>query len=113
MAATSLKGDGPLEGQENGDVLPSPAGLLRAFEETRDRTNNLAAPLGPEDQQVQSMDDTSPTKWHLGHVTWFFETFLLIPFSPGYEPFHPRFGYIFNSYYERVGPRHAGPSAGC
>ncbi len=72
----------------------------------RGLTESLAAPLSAEDQTVQSMPDVSPTKWHRGHTSWFFETFLLQPSAPGYRPFHPAFAYIFNSYYEMVGARH-------
>ena len=86
--------------------------LLAAFHDVRRESERLAAPLTDEDQQVQSMPDVSPTKWHLAHVTWFFETFLLSEEIPDYEPFHPDFGYLFNSYYEAVGPRHARPSRG-
>ncbi len=68
-------------------------------------TERLAQPLSPEDCQVQSMPDASPVKWHLAHTTWFFETFLLIPHLPGYDVFHPSFGYLFNSYYNAVGRR--------
>ncbi len=74
--------------------------------EVRDLTEALAAPLGPEDQTVQSMADVSPTKWHRAHVTWFFEEFLLGPHAKAYEPFHQQYRYLFNSYYEAVGPRH-------
>ena len=80
---------------------------LEDYRRVRDLTEALAAPLSPEDQTVQSMPDVSPTKWHRAHVTWFFETFVLTPNVPGYEPFHPDFGYLFNSYYETVGQRHA------
>ena len=69
-------------------------------------TDELAAPLSAEDQTVQSMPDVSPTKWHRAHTTWFFETFVLAPHAPGYRPFHPAYEYLFNSYYEAVGPRH-------
>ncbi|MCG8548395.1 MAG: ergothioneine biosynthesis protein EgtB, partial [Alphaproteobacteria bacterium] len=88
------------------------AALLAAFRDVRRESERLAAPLTDEDQQVQSMPDASPTKWHLAHVTWFFETFLLSEEVPDYEPFHPEFGYLFNSYYEAVGPRHARPARG-
>jgi len=73
----------------------------------RSLTEGLAAPLGPEDQTVQSMPDVSPTKWHRAHTTWFFETFVLAPHRPGYEPYDERYRMLFNSYYEAVGPKHA------
>jgi ergothioneine biosynthesis protein EgtB len=82
------------------------------FRRVRDDTEALAAPLSPEDQVVQSMPDVSPTKWHRAHTTWFFETFLLTPSLPGYEPFDPAYAYLFNSYYEAVGPRHPRPMRG-
>jgi ergothioneine biosynthesis protein EgtB len=59
------------------------------------------------------MPDVSPTKWHRAHTSWFFETFLLTPFLKGYEAFHPEFGFLFNSYYEAVGPRYARDRRGC
>jgi ergothioneine biosynthesis protein EgtB len=68
--------------------------------------------LSPEDQTIQSMPDASPTKWHLAHTTWFFETFLLKPQLPTYRPFDPAYEYLFNSYYEAVGPRHPRPQRG-
>jgi len=86
-------------------VIP-PADLLAAFRAVRARTVALAAPLSPEDQQVQSMAEASPTKWHLAHSTWFFETFVLKPAESAHRPFHAGFDYLFNSYYEAVGPRH-------
>ncbi len=81
--------------------------LTTAFPAVRALTEALAAPLSAEDQTVQSMPDVSPTKWHRAHTTWFFETFVLEPHHPGYEAFHPGYGFLFNSYYEGVGPRHA------
>ncbi len=75
-------------------------------------TTRLAEPLSPEDCQVQPMPDASPVKWHLAHTTWFFETFLLVPHRPGYRVFHPSFSYLFNSYYNAVGPRVARPERG-
>ena len=77
------------------------------FDSVRRFTAGLTVPLSPEDQTVQSMPDVSPTKWHLAHTTWFFEEFVLGRFADGYRPFHPDFAYLFNSYYEAVGPRHA------
>jgi ergothioneine biosynthesis protein EgtB len=78
----------------------------------RDHTEDLAAPLSDEDQVVQSMPDVSPTKWHRAHTTWFFETFLLAPLVSRYTPFDPAYAYLFNSYYEAVGPRHPRPQRG-
>jgi ergothioneine biosynthesis protein EgtB len=78
----------------------------------REVTERLALPLSAEDQTVQSMPDVSPTKWHRAHTTWFFETFVLTPFAPGYVPFDADYAYLFNSYYEGVGPRHARPERG-
>lgn len=72
----------------------------------------LAAPLSAEDCAVQSMPDASPIKWHLAHTTWFFETVLLARFAPDYVPYDPAFAYLFNSYYEGLGPRHPRPQRG-
>jgi len=80
--------------------------LMARFQEVRAQTERLCAPLAVDDYQVQSVLETSPPKWHLAHVSWFFETFLLKPFAPGYLPFHPRFEYLFNSYYETLGSFH-------
>jgi ergothioneine biosynthesis protein EgtB len=82
------------------------AGLAARYPAVRGLTETLAGPLSPEDQTVQSMPDVSPTKWHLGHTSWFFETFLLAPELAGYTPCHPGYGYLFNSYYEAAGARH-------
>jgi ergothioneine biosynthesis protein EgtB len=73
--------------------------------DTRATTLALARPLGIEDQAAQAHEDASPTKWHLAHTSWFFETFVLLPFVPGYRSFDPRFAYCFNSYYESQGDR--------
>ena len=78
----------------------------------RGASTTLSASLSAEDQMIQSMADTSPTKWHLAHTAWFFETFLLVPHLAGYRRFDERYGYLFNSYYEAVGPRHARPHRG-
>ncbi len=80
--------------------------LVDEYLRVRSITEWLAEPLGAEDQTVQSMADVSPTKWHRAHVTWFFETFVLVPYAPGYRAYDADFEYLFNSYYEAVGPRH-------
>ena len=79
---------------------------LNRYTSLRQHSLNLAAPLSAEDQCVQSMPDTSPTKWHLAHTSWFFENLVLLPFLPGYQVFDSSFAYLFNSYYEALGPRH-------
>jgi ergothioneine biosynthesis protein EgtB len=86
--------------------------LALRYSAVRAATEALAAPLSPEDQGVQSMPSTSPTKWHLAHTTWYFETFILSQLDAGYKPFHPEFGFLFNSYYQTVGPMHARPQRG-
>ncbi|EQB31304.1 ergothioneine biosynthesis protein EgtB [Sphingobium ummariense] len=86
--------------------------LAERFREVRALTDALAAPLSDADATVQSMPDASPAKWHLAHVSWFFETFVLRDHVPGYRPFDPHFAYLFNSYYEAEGPRHARPLRG-
>ena len=87
-------------------LLAAPPDLATHLVEARATTEALAGPLAPEDQVVQSMPDVSPTKWHRAHTTWFFETFVLGPHQPGYRPVEPGYDYLFNSYYEQVGPRH-------
>ncbi|HYP71251.1 MAG TPA: ergothioneine biosynthesis protein EgtB [Variovorax sp.] len=97
----------------SGTQLQAASGALyRRYRDVRAHSQALAAPLSPEDQCIQSMPDASPTKWHLAHTTWFFETVLLMPHAPGYEPFDRRFQYLFNSYYEALGPRHPRPQRG-
>lgn len=81
--------------------------LLDRFGSVRALSEAIAAPLSDADATVQPMDDASPAKWHLGHTNWFFESFVLAPFAPPYRPFDERYGYLFNSYYEALGPRHA------
>jgi ergothioneine biosynthesis protein EgtB len=86
----------------------SPAGRYR---DVRHATLALCATLQPEDTVVQSMPDASPAKWHLAHTTWFFEQFLLAR-QPGYTPLHPQWNYLFNSYYQSIGPMHARAARG-
>src|SRR5438067_11953905 len=79
--------------------------LIERYRAVRAMTERLAAPLSAEDQMVQSCGEASPTKWHRAHTTWFFETFILIPHAPGYQPFSDSFRYLFNSYYNNIGER--------
>jgi ergothioneine biosynthesis protein EgtB len=95
--------------------IASPLGrssLAERFERVRGLSLELAAPLSAEDCQVQSMPDASPAKWHLAHVTWFFETFLLERYEADFAPFDPSFRVLFNSYYQGVGARYPRPERG-
>jgi ergothioneine biosynthesis protein EgtB len=80
--------------------------LARRFAEVRAQTERLCRGLAPEDQVVQSMPDVSPTKWHLAHTSWFFETFVLGTYLRGYEPLNATYAFLFNSYYVHAGERH-------
>jgi ergothioneine biosynthesis protein EgtB len=86
--------------------------LARLYRTTRGVTESLCEPLAAEDYVVQSMPDASPTKWHLAHTTWLFETFVLARHRRGYRPYCPEFATLFNSYYETVGPQWPRPSRG-
>jgi hypothetical protein len=77
----------------------TPVRLLEDFLNVRRQSEELCRPLSAEDMMVQSCAEASPAKWHLAHTTWFFETFLLREFLPGYREFHPDFLWLFNSYY--------------
>ena len=86
--------------------------LLQSYGDVRAETERLAHPLSAEDCAIQSMPDVSPTKWHLAHTTWFFETFVLERIEKNFRPFDPAFRTLFNSYYETVGPQHPRPRRG-
>lgn len=89
----------------------APAGIAARFLRVRQRTLELCAGLSAEDLQLQSMPDASPGKWHLAHTSWFFEQFVLGR-DPAYRPRDPAWRYLFNSYYQSVGPMHARPQRG-
>ncbi|KAA8920444.1 hypothetical protein CEK64_06810 [Xanthomonas sontii] len=91
--------------------IASVATLADRLRRVRARSRHLAAPLSEEDAMVQSMDDASPAKWHLAHTTWFFERFVLGA-DPAYRPHDPQWDYLFNSYYQSIGPAHARPHRG-
>jgi len=90
----------------------SDASLGQRLRATRKLTLDLAAPLSDADATIQPFPDASPAKWHLAHTTWFFETFVLRDHVTGYAPFDERYAFLFNSYYEAEGPRHARPRRG-
>lgn len=88
-----------------GEEQSASAGLLEQYQAMRRQTELLTAPLTPEDQMVQSCPEASPSKWHLAHTSWFFETFVLSAHLKDFKPFHPQFRTLFNSYYNAVGPQ--------
>jgi hypothetical protein len=88
--------------QESLMPLMDDSNLFPAYRRVRAFTEQLCEPLEIEDYMLQAAAEASPTKWHLAHVSWFFETFLLKPFLAGYRVYHPRFEYLFNSYYEQT-----------
>ncbi|MGQ3229191.1 MAG: DinB family protein, partial [Blastomonas fulva] len=100
MSATALSHEAPV------------AALTDLFTHVRGLSLALVEPLSDADATVQSMDDASPAKWHLAHTSWFFETFVLRDHVAGYQPFDPDFHFLFNSYYEAEGARHARPHRG-
>jgi len=79
--------------------------LVQNYQQVRMASEQICSPLETEDYVVQPVADVSPPKWHLGHTTWFFETFLLKEYAPGYKEFDPAYNYVFNSYYESIGAR--------
>jgi ergothioneine biosynthesis protein EgtB len=86
-------------------VLTQTTALTMRYNQVRSHSVAICAPLEKEDYVVQPVVDVSPPKWHLGHTTWFFETFILIPFDSNYKPYNLDYHYVFNSYYETLGAR--------
>jgi ergothioneine biosynthesis protein EgtB len=107
-------GPGPLPAPSHlrGEETAVAPDLARRLADVRAATENLCAPLAAEDYVVQSMPDASPAKWHLGHTTWFFETFVLGPHRPGFRQYREAWAPLFNSYYVAAGPRHPRPERG-
>lgn len=92
--------------------LKAASSLAEGYRRVRQWTEELCAPLAPEDYVIQSMPDASPTRWHLAHTTWFFETFICKSFIPDYRPYHEMYEYLFNSYYNAVGAQYPRPERG-
>ena len=98
--------------QRPDEERPENATLAAEYSRVRAYTDSLVRTLEPEDRVVQSMPDTSPVNWHLAHTSWFFETFVLVPHLKNYCVYDEQFAYLFNSYYESVGPRQPRPRRG-
>ncbi|MEL0587016.1 MAG: ergothioneine biosynthesis protein EgtB [Candidatus Thiodiazotropha sp. (ex. Lucinoma kazani)] len=94
------------------NITASRETLIAEFNRVRCCTEALCSPLSTDDYQIQSVAQTSPPKWHIAHVSWFFEAFVLPHFDPDYIPFHPRFDFLFNSYYYTHGEMHPRPNRG-
>ncbi len=93
--------------ERTGSVPARLHGLAHRYRSVRALSTQITDPLDAEDMVVQAMPDVSPPKWHLAHTTWFFETFVLAPNAPGYTVHDPRYGFLFNSYYNQIGAFHA------
>jgi ergothioneine biosynthesis protein EgtB len=100
------KADGRTK-QHSADAEMNSHDLTEKYQRIRQFSLHLCKPLETEDYVIQSMPEASPTKWHLAHTSWFFETFVLKPHFPGYESAHPQYNFLFNSYYNAVGPFYA------
>lgn len=110
LAANSLASVSTIGVQEASSSLKSE--LLERYRHVRGFSTKLCETLEPEDCVIQTMPEASPTKWHLAHTSWFFETFILKPFFPDYHSQHPQYAFLFNSYYNAVGPFYSRPHRG-
>ena len=99
-------------GRRNETAPASKSELARRYHLVRRFSEELCKTLEPEDYVIQTMPEASPTKWHLAHTTWFFETFLVKQFLPGYQSMHPDYNFLFNSYYNAIGPFYSRPHRG-
>ncbi len=107
--SSSLAARTPAPSESGADAAP--IAPVAHYERVRHTTADLVSTLAPEDTVAQSMPQASPAKWHLAHTTWFFEQFVLAR-DPSYRPLHPEWSYLFNSYYQSVGPMHSRPLRG-
>ncbi|MDQ6888281.1 MAG: ergothioneine biosynthesis protein EgtB [Gemmatimonadota bacterium] len=102
----SVRPGGPPGAGERADGASRPTTPASRYQAVRAQTEALCEPLETEDYVVSSMPDVSPTKWHLAHTSWFFETFVLAPNDPSYRSPNPQYSFLFNSYYVQAGERH-------
>ncbi len=93
-------------------LIQQPTTLITQYQAVRQISEQLCHPLESDDYGIQTIPDVSPPKWHLAHVTWFFEQFILVPFLKDYQCFHAQFHYLFNSYYYTAGNMHPRPQRG-
>src|SRR5262245_42667237 len=101
-----LERDGDLSLHRGSSIEPVDADrLLNQYRDVRAATEKLCEPLEVDDYLLQAMPEASPVKWQLAHTTWFFESFVLETHQPDFQPFHPDYRHLFNSYYQAVGPQ--------
>ncbi|MDB6057560.1 MAG: hypothetical protein JWO95_1404 [Verrucomicrobiales bacterium] len=114
LVEPSQKNSSPLFGTNSAKetILTPKPGLGRRFRDVRCFSEKICEPLEPEDYVIQTMPEASPTKWHMAHTSWFFETFVLKRFVPDYDSRHPQYNFLFNSYYNAVGPFFSRPHRG-
>src|SRR5438270_1944802 len=97
---------------KNGGIPSLRTSLLNQYQAVRQFSRTICETLVAEDYVIQTMPEASPAKWHLAHTSWFFETFVLEKFFPDYESLHPQYGFLFNSYYNALGPFYSRPHRG-
>jgi ergothioneine biosynthesis protein EgtB len=112
VATERILSDPPLSRFRDFLAAPRKTPLLQRYLAVRRFSEQLCQTLEPEDYVIQTMPEMSPTKWHLAHTSWFFETFILKPHLRDYRPLHPQYAFLFNSYYNAVGKMHARPQRG-
>ena len=112
LLARATERNAPLQMAFDSPILTDRGAIIAQFEKVRAVSRKLAEPLSAEDWMLQSMPDASPVKWNLAHTSWFFETFILDAHCKDYKCFHPKFSYLFNSYYNQVGKMHPRPDRG-
>src|SRR5258706_12302320 len=93
-------------------IPPLRTALMKRYQAVRQFSRTICETLVAEDYVIQTMPEASPTKWHLAHTSWFFETFVAKPNLPNYRSLHPQYGFLFNSYYNAAGKMHARPQRG-
>src|SRR5438270_8003635 len=97
---------------KNGGIPSLRTSLLNQYQAVRQFSRTICETLVAEDYVIQTMPEASPTKWHLAHTSWFFETFVIKPHLANYRSLHPQYAFLFNSYYNAAGKMHARPQRG-
>src|ERR1044071_9364567 len=112
ISTDSFLSQHPLDAPQDRSAASRKTELLEGYLSVRRFSEQLCQTLEPEDYVIQTMPEMSPTKWHLAHTSWFFETFVVRPHVRDYRPLHPQYAFLFNSYYNAAGKMHARPHRG-